>query len=379
MDAPSSRWHAFARSPWLIAVATLLLIHVFAFPVYFHLTPASQPCPECCDLQAKIDRRDHLLTSVQDRYPPYYHMAKTEFRLTPPLLFKLTGVTSKPAAYALQLALGLVFFATVARLFREITDDPVLIPALSLALGLIYTGFAFVVDVEGFLDAFGWVFLALCLDRRLRLLIPLFALLAFFTDERAAIASGLLIVWYQLDRRDEPSAFALLKPTRSTVLLLVGLAVYVALRMTLVAAFGFKNQTAGTGFDILRFTLPLADQTLWQMLEGFWLLVAIALVVVWRDRRDRLLLLLFPAAAAAVYGVALLVEDVTRSVAYGFPAIFIALRLARPALTPAHFRIVGLLCLFVCLLYPPYAQIARKSPHYFKPLYVRLGEKLVAR
>lgn len=375
-EANPSRWLALARSPWAIAVATLLLIHVFAFPVYFHLSPAAQPCPECCDLQAKIDRRDHLLSSVQDRYPAYYHMAKTEFRLTPPLLFKLAGITAKPAAYVLQLALGLVFFATAARLFHEITEDPVLTPALTLALGLIYTGFAFVVDVEGFLDPFGWAFLALCLDRRLQRLIPLFALLAFFTDERAVIAAGLLTVWYQLDRRGEPGAFALLKPTRSTLLLLLGLLLYGALRMTLVAGFGFKNQTAGTGLEILRFTLPLADQTLWQMLEGFWLFVALALAGLWRERRDRLLLLLLPVAAAAVYGVALLVEDLTRSAAYGFPALFIALRLAKPTVSRAHFRTLGLLCLLICVLYPPYAQIARKSPRYFAPLYVRIGEKL---
>ena len=148
----------------LCPLAVNIIIHLFSTPAYYALSPRCKPCTTRCSMQEKIERKDHLLESVSNKYEGSTHMAKTEFRLTLPLFAKLLNIKTKyDGAYGLQLTAGILFFYFLVQLVLMLTGEKVTTFLFSLAFGFIYPGFSFVAEMEGFFDSFAFLFLLVAL------------------------------------------------------------------------------------------------------------------------------------------------------------------------------------------------------------------------
>jgi hypothetical protein len=106
----------------------------------------------------------------------------------------------------------------------------------------------------------------------------------------------------------------------------------------------------------------------WTALEGQWLLVLAALWT-WRDPRTRLCLV----ATALVVGVLLVVSysviDMTRSAAYAFPAVFVAVRLLRPRLSVESLRATAFVAALVSVVFQDhYLQTGWQQPYLLRLL-----------
>ena len=71
----------------------------------------------------KINRKDHLLETVSNKYPSDSHLAKTVFRLTVPLIAKLLHIDTKLKMYLLQALAGFLFFIIINNCIYQISLD----------------------------------------------------------------------------------------------------------------------------------------------------------------------------------------------------------------------------------------------------------------
>lgn len=356
-----------------LILVVFLLIHLFSAPAYFALNPNCKPCPECCDMQAKIDRKENLFFSVQDKYLPHTHMAKQEFRLTPPLLFKIFNINTKYGAYALQLMFGFIFFLSVIILFSSMTSNRLLISLLTLSIGFIYSGYTFVAEMEGFFDSFAFMFLVICMLDLPLLVMLIASFLAFYTDERAILSSLLIIVWWQT-KQSFVNKKAFLIPSVQSLILVASIFLYFITRYFLINNLGFKNQFAG--INCLPSTFNSLGLTFWQMFEGFWVFVSLALYVLIKDKRF-VIAFIWCTATLLVFIAGHFVMDLSRSVAYTFPSIFIAVLIVFNSEFKDSLKPYLISCLIVCFIFPAQNVIVGKPIHYYKPIYIRLVGKIL--
>ena len=281
------------------------------------------------------DNWDPLLLQAEEpfephEYPPESHAAKLAFRLVPPLVGGLLNLG--PVGYVvLQSLAGVALFAAAARLFDRLTGDRAAAALYTVALAGAWAGASAFVEMRGVFDGIAFLFLVLaCLARRPPL-IALCAFLAAWTDERAAVAAGLVFVFHLVEPAQRRDAW-----WRGGAVV-VGLALYVASRLALAAATGLTPAAGLVGLSILVDQIHFAAIGAWTALESLLVVVGLGLLSLWRTRR--LAAVAFLLALAAVLGGALLVLDVTRSMAYAIPAVFIGVAVLDPraqrALAPA--------------------------------------------
>ena len=122
-----------------------------------------------------------------------------------PLMYILTG-HSIVLILIIQALLGCVFLYLFLReVFRQ-TNDRVLTAFFGLALSNMFVFSWFFVDVTGYGDGYAYFFLMLALLTRNPFLLFGFLQIAFFTDERALVGTGYIILWwataYLIERKE---------------------------------------------------------------------------------------------------------------------------------------------------------------------------------
>ncbi len=277
--------------------------------------------------------------------------------------------------YALQVAFGLMFFYLLTGLALKITGSKLLAFLFALSFGFLYPGSTFVNEMFGFFDAFAFFFLLVAMLDIPIILTALALLLAFFTDERAVISSGLIIFWWQyLQMQKTGKNF--FTPSPGAWAWAAAITVYALLRWMLVVKFGFKNQLAGTGLGELVYTLQYAGLAGWQVFEGFWLLIVPALYYLYRNRQFALIAI-FVGINLVLFTTALLVDDMSRSIAYMFPSIIIALYIvAKNFGAGLNFRLLLPAVVLICFICPAY-NIGGKGLYPYSPVYLRAIKKIV--
>lgn len=358
----------------IVTIVCILLIHIFATPTYFALSPACKPCPDgCCDMQAKINRKDNLLQSVSAKYPPSDHMAKTEFRLTPPLIFKFLHINTKYGAYIFQVIAGFVFFFLIIHILSSFITDRTTITLFTLSFAFIYPGYSFIAEMEGFFDSFAFLFILIAMIDLPIIIIGLALFLAFWTDERAIFSSLLVLFWWQFKQYESKKA-SFFMPSKQAITLILVLFLYIFLRWYLVTYYGFVNQLQGTG--TLKYTINYAGLALWQAYEGFWIIIALSIYGFW-NKKQYLILILFISSNFIIFYIGMNVMDITRSIAYIFPAIFIAIYTIKNNIDAKQLKQVVAISLLFCFIFPAYSIIVGKQPHSYNPIYMRMAKKIL--
>jgi hypothetical protein len=133
---------------------------------------------------------------------------------------------------------------------------------------------------------------------------------AAWTDERALLVALVVCAFHLANDRRGPS-----------LAVVAALSAYAAVRLWLTVAYDLHVDTAAVGWDVLSSNARFVPVAALLALEGAWLVIGIGIREVWRARRVYAATL---AALVLVSGVgAVLVYDVTRSMAYLLPAFLV--------------------------------------------------------
>ncbi len=296
---------------------------------------------------------------VPQDYAPVSHAANISFRLAPALFGKALGITSITGYLVLQfIGLVFLFFLTTALFQRVVGDGPEFV-LLSSSMAFVFTGNVLCSDYRGFFDVFAYTFMIVAMLSRLPLVIFASALLAFFTDERALIASSLIYLFFVIERDYSAQRAISIKDFLNLNSRMWALAIswiaYFSIRFALGYFVGLRTNVEGMMDFFLNHSLGNINSApfgIWSGLEGFWVIVGVSHLCLVLQRRWSLLFI-YSAVVLVVVLAALWTFDITRSMAYLTPAIFISCYVLYRSETPRVIRYVVLVSFILCL-FPTY-------------------------
>ncbi len=252
------------------------------------------------------------LTDVDDAM----HLEKVSFRLTVPILGKLSGTGA--AAWTVFSCLGgLIFFPLFAWAAARWTSDRLTAAYLTLACAATYVGADFFND-NFYGDGLAWTLLlaAVAVSNPVVVFAAVFA--ASFTDERALMASSGVMLFWLIQPASGPGHAPEAVPARwQRLAVLAAWAAYFAVRFAVSECFGLK-----TGLGQMFIKKPFGEHVLLHLpydavdvFKGLWLWFGLGLAGLLLARRW------WPSAAYAAIGAgltatALLVYDLQRSLGY---------------------------------------------------------------
>ncbi|MDD3151157.1 MAG: hypothetical protein PHV68_10055 [Candidatus Gastranaerophilales bacterium] len=193
--------------------------------------------------------------------------------------------------------------------------------------------------------------------------------LAGFCDERAIIASLLIIIYDMNDNIDFKSLFRGLCGSTSLSVIAAWI-LYAACRILLMNIYGLKTATGDVGFHLILNQIHYLPISLWTALEGLWLLVILAIAILFHKKKY-IFLMMFLSSLAVITLVALAVLDVTRSLAYMLPGLFISMK-ALKGNTDYDWGIILLSILFISLLCPNFYVCGNDCFIWSPSIFVRL-------
>lgn len=275
-------------------------------------------------------------------HPTASHASKIAFRLTPPLIAGVLGL-QRTGYVVLQGISVVALFFFLARAASRVLHERHDVVLLLIAIAFMFVGNVWVSDVRGIFDGIAFALMAAALATRSGLLLMVL-MGAFFTDERALIASPLILLWHvvAVGPTNSSGRWSAVWPCAGAVVL------YLAARWWLSTYVGLR--IADIPFTAVLSSANLWPFGLWTGLEGLWLLVLAGSLALFIQRRY-LMLTMFIASMIAVSFAAFCVIDITRSMAYLFPAVFVGLAIHRGMANVERVR--GLLVAAVCLCLVP--------------------------
>jgi hypothetical protein len=354
------RLEAWLSGPrWLVGAVVALLASAL-----FLATPAWERLP-------KIERTTPWRVFAervkaplsQPRATEASHSGKTAFRLVVPVFARLFALGPR-GVLAAQAIAGVALLALALQLGLRETGDRVTAFYLAAGLAFSYVGKAAFVDLFCWFDSWAFLFLLAALASRGPLLPFVFATLAAWTDERAVIALGLAVAFHLAPTRQERSV----RLPVEALAVLAAVVGYATLRLGLARAFSLHTPTDDTGLAQLVAQLPLVALGTWTGLEGQWILV-LAAFWTWRVPRARLALVVSVLVGALLLIVSWSVIDMTRSAAYAFPAVFVAVRLLAGGVPIESLRGMAFSSALVSLLFQDhYLQTGWQQPYLLRLL-----------
>lgn len=344
----NNRRYSFILLPFIATAISLFS----AFPSY-----------DIVDDQEMSSNWNAILHQTTDPFDPAEyngssHQANLAFRLTPVLLARIFSIGSVYGYLIFQFICLVLLFVVISRLLKKIIDDPVVYYLLTLSISLTFVGNVLCSDYRGFFDVLAFLCLSVSMLISNAKLIFLTLLLAYFTDERALIASGLVYVYFVFESRQDVEtinfkSFFSFKP--KLISIISSWLCYLAIRVTLTYFFELKSNNEVLVDYLFTETIHqvnLLPFGLWTGLEGFWILVLLSVIVIIQNRKWFALCLYFVASLVVVF-VAIWVFDITRSMAYLLPSIFLSLTILSKSQNPLVLRYIALSVLLLCI-FPTY-------------------------
>lgn len=338
-------------SRWAIkATAVILGLALFlSFPSYDSLNFDEH---ERGVWNAVILKSRDLTLDLSEFYSPGSNPGKVNFRLTGPLIghFLRLDIFGFVVVQAIAGAL-LIYFSVL--LTNNITKDRVVAFLTTLLIGATYAGIVSFAELRGRFDGLGICFLVAALLTRRPILITLFVLLAAWTDERGLVASPLVLLFHLLNSSSgrEFRVKDFLKPQLLSVYL--AWVLYFATRFLYAYALDLPQSYRQDGFHVLFRQINMIPMGLWTAFEAGWLLILLAFIVLAIEKRWAFSLL-FIAALSLLFTVALGVVDISRTTAFAVPALYIAVRILKNALSTADLRRYSLVACLGTMFWPTY-------------------------
>ena len=243
------------------------------------------------------------------------------FRVTVPLVGGLLGLP--PVGFlVLQGLAGVGLFAASAAVVERVTGSRRLAALVTIAVGLTWAGACAFIELRANFDAVAIALLVAAMATRRVPLVTLCCFAACWTDERAIPAVAFVVLFHHVTTsRSVRWTSALTNP--ASLAAVAGVVLHVITRVIATIHYDV-HQPSNLGVHYLSDQLSIIPVGMWTGLEGFWVVVAIATVLLWRIR-ERLQALAYVAVLVISILAAASVVDVTRSMAYLLPAAFTAI------------------------------------------------------
>ncbi len=306
-------------------------------------------------------------------FAPDSHSAKLSFRITVPVVINILRL-NVVAITIMEYLFGLLFLYVITRLTYDLTSNKAYAFLTTISIGLIYAGTTSFVESRGTFDGIAITLIILALAFRNPLLIMFSVFFAGFTDERALVASALVIVYHlKVSEYNIPSLIKSCFTNSKCLAVIAAWFLYAIVRICLTFFCGLETDVGGVGFYLVAEQIKYFLPGLWTGLEGFWILIIFALVFLLKKRRYAYAFLYF-AAIAAISVTAMSVMDITRSMSYLLPAIFVGIKImCSKDMMPDRFFMNMLFIIFlICLAWPNYYICGNSFFIWAPPLPVRI-------
>jgi hypothetical protein len=269
------------------------------------------------DVQVKFD---HPLIDTSRIFPPGSHESNLTFRLTVPILAHVFHL-HQVGLLIFFACVGIVLLYLVLKVAFTLSASKRVALFVCLTTACTWPGEAAFHELRGgYYDALALCLLVAACATSSSLLAGALLFLAAWTDERALIASSFVFLLYAFNSSGGIRRFLLGKPAA----VVVAAAGYVGTRAYLTAAHSYALDIRGVGFYILAQQTNVIPLAIWTGLGGSWILVLLGSLALFLQKRY-LAAAGFCAALAVVVVAALAAVDVTRSMAYCLPAVFVGL------------------------------------------------------
>jgi hypothetical protein len=249
-------------------------------------------------------------------YDPESHMAKLGFRFVPALLIRSLGISTIAQALILQLGLLILFYVLLITFLRKDLSQKETALLFALPIALIISGHVYASDYRGIFDTLALVFLlSAALLRRSIWVLPIL-LLAYFTDERALLASTSLILLNSWSMGQSGSLKELVRSliAPDNLYILGSWVAYVLIRIILANTFGLTVTSVDLTY-YFKENLVRMPYAFYIGLEGMWLLVLALIYHLFRAGKHVFAVLVGVNILGFVLG-SMTVIDINRSMSY---------------------------------------------------------------
>lgn len=327
-----------ARKNWQLELTILIPIIAlfFSFPSYERLFTENM-----VNWNALFQQAAHPFENAN--YDPVSHQAKMTFRLFVPLLVRLFHL-NVIGVILLEILFGIATVYLFIKAILKITKDKVTAVILTLAFSSTAICKNPFNDIVGFFDGIALFFLVIPIVFTNPIAIFCAVFSAAWIDERSLIASTLIFIWILITKNNYSK-------TTQIIALFTAWIAYVLTRFFLIHYFHLVTHTGAVGLDILLNQLNNAPLGIWTGLEGFWLLVILSFIVLLKQDK-KAIASLFLVGMSVIILVALSVSDITRSMIYLFPSIFLALSIISSVENEKNLRYIATFVLLLCMLLP---------------------------
>jgi hypothetical protein len=301
----------------LKALCTVLAISLFrAFPNYDALGTNFFET-KWRDAQLKFD---HPLIDTSRMFPAGSHESNLTFRLTVPALAHVFHL-HETGLLIFFACVGIILLYLVLNVTFTLSASKRVALFVGLSTACTWPGEAAFHELRGgYYDALALCLLVAACATSSSLLAAVFLFLAAWTDERALIASSFVFLLYAFNNSAGLRRFLVGKPA-AVVLAIAG---YLGTRAYLAATHSYLHAASGIGLSILSQQANVIPLAIWTGLGGSWILVFVGLLALFVQKRY-FAGAAFCVALAGVVVASLAVADVTRSMAYCLPAVFVAM------------------------------------------------------
>ena len=301
---------------WRIALLATLLSLFLATPRLEVFTGNTETLG---DLSAKFAKMQEPLRF--HAYEAGSHNAKVTFRLTGHSIAHLLGLDYR-GHKVLEFIGGYFLFVYTALLAHGITRSRFNAALATFYTAVVYAGCTAFIEFRMTYDGLALLLLTMAIYHRHWLIAGPLVYLSAFTDERGLIASCLVMTYHCFDSMDRWNGWKGIWKSPTVLSIAMGWGSYFLTRGFLSEYLGFQTDSGKTSLffeQANNLAVGVASA-----LEGGWLLVLLAGIGLAFQQRERLLILI--PQVLLVLWVALSVEDITRSMAYVFPILFLSLR-----------------------------------------------------
>ena len=366
-----------ADKGWLLKLTIFaVLISLFlAFPPYSLLVSHLKTDG------VKLDAWVFIQNQAQDLFHPKdmdYDVRRENMilRWTLPFLSFLTNHNVVLILLA-QALCGVFFLYDIGRYVFRISADKVVTGFFVLAIANIFVSVWTFADIHGYGDGFAYFFLLTALLSRHPSVIFISLQIAFFTDERAVVAGGYLLLWWIVVKAYQKQDFSLLGIVRNglfgeSAVVWVAWLCYFGVRNYVLATY-FPNHsysTIGTPVLFANAHRNGLGSSIWSAFEGTWLLMGSALLALFLTRRYWLIAALF-IGFTVLLATGIYVHDIDRALSYGFPFILAAFFILYQTASESSLRLILFFTMIICIMHPQVFYMGYNKILWLEPLPVK--------
>jgi len=322
------------RKNWKVELTLIIpfIVLFFSFPSYEYMFDESMT-----NWKHLLEQAAHPFS--QNNYAPDTHQSKMTFRLFGPVLIRVFHLNIISITI-LQMLAGtlMVYFFIKATL--SITNNKVATVLLTFAFACTSICTSPFTDILGYLDGFALFFLIIPFAFTNPIFIFLGVFLAGWVDERGLIATSLIFIWTAFIQKD--------KKIINTIAVVLAWISYFFIRIMIAWKYNLTTHTGGINFSNQLNNAPLG---IWTGLEGFWVIILLSVLILCKTRK-KIIAAFFASSIGIIMLVALSVVDITRSMIYLFPAIFISLIVIKNVENEKNLIHIATVVLLLCVLFP---------------------------